>query len=152
MLTRIQRIMDEKGLSVSTLADEIGVKRPTMTHTMTGRNNPSLDIVSKILERYKEISSDWLLFGVGAMNKPNTPIQQGLFDQVSDSPLVAKSEEAPVYQTQREAPLKNMTAIAIDSENRTDKQKEAERKVSKILIFFSDSTFETFIPETTPKK
>ncbi|MEI7677327.1 MAG: helix-turn-helix transcriptional regulator, partial [Bacteroidales bacterium] len=63
MLNRIQKIMDDKGLTVSSLADEIGVKRPTMTHTLSGRNNPSLDIISKILERFPEVSSDWLMFG-----------------------------------------------------------------------------------------
>ena len=34
---------------------------------MSGRNNPSLDVVGKILRSFEEIDSDWLILGKGKM-------------------------------------------------------------------------------------
>ncbi len=148
MLTRIQKIMDEKQLSISAFADEIGVKRPTMTHTMTGRNNPSLDIISKILERYNEINADWLLFGKGSMYKNYTPTQAGLFDQLEN--VKSNSEEDSILKNEQEHSLK-IPPVIFEEEKYSKKTNANEKKISKILIFFSDNTFETFIPEDKQK-
>ncbi len=149
MLTRIQKIMDAKELSVSTFADEIGVKRPTMTHTMTGRNNPSLDIISKILERFQDVNSDWLLFGKGSMYKTHSSIQPGLFDQLENSGF-AEEQNANLKKEQEQSV--KLSAISFEEEKPLKKSKESDKKISKILIFFSDNTFETFLPEDNLKK
>lgn len=149
MLTRIQKIMDAKELSVSTFADEIGVKRPTMTHTMSGRNNPSLDIISKILERFQEVNSDWLLFGKGSMYKTLSSTQPGLFDQLENSGF--PEEQNANFKKEQEKSVK-LSAISFEEEKPLKKLKESDKKISKILIFFSDNTFETFLPEDNLKK
>lgn len=37
-------------------------------HIISGRNNPSLDVLLKILERFTYVDSDWLLFGKGEID------------------------------------------------------------------------------------
>ena len=37
---------------------------------MTGRNQPSLDVARKILAKYPEISTEWLIMGMGEMLRP----------------------------------------------------------------------------------
>jgi transcriptional regulator with XRE-family HTH domain len=150
MLTRIQRIIDEKGLSISAFADEIGVNKPSMAHTMSGRNRPSLDFITKILERYTEISSEWLIFGHGLMLKSNAPIQQVLFDTMPisfEDQKIARPETSISPDNNRSNGI-----VSLDVIPNHLKTNEDERKISKILIFFSDSTFETFIPESMTKK
>ncbi|MBU3928200.1 MAG: helix-turn-helix domain-containing protein, partial [Bacteroidetes bacterium] len=57
--------MEKRGLSPAQFADEIGLKRSSLSHILSGRNNPSLDVIMKIKARYDEVNTDWLLFGTG---------------------------------------------------------------------------------------
>ena len=59
MKDRIQRIIDEKNLTPSKFADEVGLNRPAVSHILNGRNNPGLDALQHILHRYPEINGSW---------------------------------------------------------------------------------------------
>lgn len=150
MLSRIKRIMDEKGLSISAFADEVGVKRPAMTHTLTGRNNPSLDIVTKILETYTDISPDWLMFGKGAMKKANTPVQQGLFEEFEDD-AEAASTVAPELNNQTIVSPKEAKSAPAEIVPILAPKSDVEKRISRIMVFYTDNTFETFIKEEISK-
>ena len=67
MIERIKQILSEKQLSASRLADMIGVPRSTISHILSGRNNPSLELVQKILDTFPDIPSEWLVRGQGLM-------------------------------------------------------------------------------------
>lgn len=154
MKKRIEQLMEEKNLTITSLADEIGVKRPTIAHAMSGRNKPSLDVVTKILERFRDINSDWLLFGKDPMIKSSVPVQQELFSDtvVQNTQSVTKPEEGSNLQPPPpvETGIRSITAIQSTGESQARKT-DCDKKVSKILIFFSDNTFETFVPESSKK-
>ncbi len=67
MVTRILQILKEENLTASQFADIIDVQRSSMSHILSGRNNPSLDFVHKILKAFPNINTDWLMFGTGTM-------------------------------------------------------------------------------------
>lgn len=67
MENRIQKIIDKQGISLNAFAQEIGVNRSTVSHILTGRNKPSVEVLQKILKRFPELSTDWLLLGNGGM-------------------------------------------------------------------------------------
>jgi transcriptional regulator with XRE-family HTH domain len=72
MVDRILLILKVKNLTASKFADEIGVQRSSISHILSGRNLPSLNLIQKILKTFPEVSSEWLLNGVGPMSKtPN---------------------------------------------------------------------------------
>ena len=56
MIERIMEIMRNKGFNSSRFAEEIGIQRAAMSHILNGRNNVSLDVCKKILEKFPEIS------------------------------------------------------------------------------------------------
>ena len=56
MRSRISKILQEEGMTASKLADEIGVQASSISHIMSGRNNPSIDFVQKLLERFRAIN------------------------------------------------------------------------------------------------
>lgn len=85
---RIRLIMQEYNNSPSAFADEIGVQRPAISHIMSGRNRPSLDVVMKILKAYDQINPQWLLTGEGKMK------QLDLFGEINKSEDIKKSEES----------------------------------------------------------
>lgn len=69
MKDRILKIIDFYKLNSAAFAVKVGIQNSQLSHIKSGRNEPSLDIVKKILEKCPEISSDWLIFGTGDMVK-----------------------------------------------------------------------------------
>jgi hypothetical protein len=67
MNERLLKIMEHFNYSPSIFADEIGVIRSSISHIISGRNNPGLELLQKVLIRFPQISSDWLLLARGEM-------------------------------------------------------------------------------------
>ena len=63
---RLQQILDYYGLSMAAFAEEIGVQRSSISHILSGRNKPSLDVGRKILSSFEEVDMYWLLNGKGS--------------------------------------------------------------------------------------
>lgn len=59
--------MQAKNITAKQFAVEIGIQPSGMSHILSGRNNPSLEFVSKVIRRYPEIDANWLLLGKGEM-------------------------------------------------------------------------------------
>ncbi|HOY30675.1 MAG TPA: hypothetical protein PKW80_02235 [Bacteroidales bacterium] len=89
--------MKIKNLTPSKFADEIGIQRSSMSHIMGGRNLPSLDLITKILKKYPDINSEWLIQGEGPMLKT---IQIDLFEQQTEK--LPTEIPTPVMDTQPE--------------------------------------------------
>ena len=69
MVDRIKQIIEYVQMSPTAFADTIGINRSSLAHIFSGRNQPSLDVAKKILTSFPEISTEWLIMGVGLMIK-----------------------------------------------------------------------------------
>lgn len=67
MINRINLILKAKNITARQFAEEIGIQPSGISHIMSGRNNPSLEFVNKVVRRYPEIDANWLLLGRGEM-------------------------------------------------------------------------------------
>lgn len=67
MVNRINLILKAKNITARQFAEEIGIQPSGMSHILSGRNNPSLEFVMKVMRRYPEIDINWLMFGKGEM-------------------------------------------------------------------------------------
>tara|TARA_B100001059_G_scaffold236816_1_gene290856 strand:- start:16608 stop:16985 length:378 start_codon:yes stop_codon:yes gene_type:complete len=63
ILNRIQELMKNNELSSSQFAERLGVQRSGISHILSGRNKPSLELISKIHFKFDSVSIQWLLFG-----------------------------------------------------------------------------------------
>ncbi len=81
MIARIQKIIHHRKLTSSAFADKIGVPRSTISHIISGRNNPSLEFIQKVLDNFPEIRTEWLVRGEGQMLKAsNTLFPEEIFE------------------------------------------------------------------------
>lgn len=48
-------------------AQSVGVPQAILSHILSGRNKPSLEVVKKILVAYPQLNPQWLIFGKGEM-------------------------------------------------------------------------------------
>ena len=60
---RIQLIIKANKESPSSFADKVGIKRSNLSHVLSGRNNPSLDFLAKVISTYPNVNASWLLTG-----------------------------------------------------------------------------------------
>ena len=146
MKDRILAFLQSENKSYAQFAEEIGVQPSGISHILSGRNNPSLDFVVKMLERYESLSTDWLLFGRGPMYRDAS--QPALFDVEPLNPAHDDSGHEPVPDaasetfTRPEAP-----ETAPGRENRlADPVSVPGKRLEKVLLFYSDKTFNEYIP------
>ncbi len=164
---RIALIISTKGMTNAEFAEAINVQPSNISHIMSGRNKPSLDLVMKILKRFPELRTEWLLNGKGAMNQ-----EQNLFDlmemdrsrpashtarekpkpaeipeqkeSVKPEVVERRPELSPGYRTGGEKDRQDSGHN--DLKNSIIKEKFPDKKVEKIVIFYADKTFELFTP------
>ena len=137
---RIIRIMQDKNMNPTRFAEEIGIQRAAMSHIKLGRNNPSADVLTKIIERFEDINPGWLLTGKGSM-KLVPDHSDGLFDY-------NQPEDATRYAANKTRENDNSV---IEKEVVVYKDRP-EKKATKIVVFFSDHTYDTFIPEDSERR
>ena len=89
MVERINLLLKAKNITARQFAEEIGIQPSGMSHILSGRNNPSLDFVMKVVKRWPEININWLMFGKGEM-------YVGL---PSSAPIVSQAEEPMPAET-----------------------------------------------------
>lgn len=105
MVDRIKRVMDFYKETPASFAEKIGVNRSNLTHLFSGRNQPSLDFAKKVLTAFPEVSTEWLIMGVGEMIKDpaeeitvkRTFVQTDLFSNVDEG--VEDTEETEAVQS-----------------------------------------------------
>lgn len=159
MKERIKKIMESENMTPARFADSLQIGRAVISHILNGRNNPSLDVITRILSQMPNIDSQWLLTGSGSMYKSeinnfSTDIKnQGnlpdLFSQLS------QESENSVYSTKDSANLKYPKENVVEHNQKEVQEtineriiyKEApSKKVKQIIIYYTDNTFEAFTP------
>jgi transcriptional regulator with XRE-family HTH domain len=135
MKDRLLKLITGMGLTAAKFADEIGVQRSGISHILSGRNQPSYDFMLKILARYPEINTDWLMLGKGEMIRPmetqNKPVQADLF---AGGPLNTSGKEQ--HQLEKFKPKETENNPQVTNVN------SAER----IVFFYPDGTYTTYFP------
>ena len=121
---RIEKVMCSLGLNARQFATEIHVQPGTISNMMSGRNNPSLEVMKRIMERYPTLNPEWLIAGRGEMWRTAPGNEPGLFDAQAPDPkekaVKAQKEEPQVIAA---APLK---------------------QISRIVVYYTDNTYQEF--------
>jgi transcriptional regulator with XRE-family HTH domain len=145
MKERLLEFLKSENKSSAQLAEEIGVQASGISHILSGRNNPSLDFILKMLEKYQFLSTDWLLFGKGSMYKEIK--MQSLFDEANLSERKNVAPEVILDPGFRPGEEKQ---AAIEPMNLEPGSKVSGKRsaISRIVMFYDDSSFEEYSPRT----
>ena len=114
---RIEKIILQLNMTSSQFAAEIGVQNSTLSHILNNRNNPSLDVLKKILSRFTEVSADWLILGQGSMMRLEKHSKEPtLFDSIDENSSTSMGsvqsealEKASAYSFNQNEMLNNRT-------------------------------------------
>lgn len=163
---KIKQILIDKNLTPSYFADEIGVQRSSISHILSGRNRPSFDIIQKIIRRFPELGYEWIMEEDSQMGGQSVPsgyssssrsVNRPLSDRPdrysSGQPAGPYPAQSPGVRSQRnEIPAANYPIQQPPAElpGITDSpvisSLTAEKKVERILIFYTDGSFREYTP------
>ncbi|MBR6354458.1 MAG: helix-turn-helix transcriptional regulator [Paludibacteraceae bacterium] len=121
---RLIQLMESEGMNAKSFAQEVGISQGTLSNIMGGRNKPSLEVLQAVLNRFRTVQSDWLILGVGNMYRTNG-------EALPPQPQETKQESTSSEHQQ--------TTISTE-ENNTNPS--SARRVTKIMVFYDDGTFE----------
>lgn len=151
-IKRLEIILDYYTLNASSFADKIGVQRSSLSHLLSGRNKPSLDFILKILEVFPDVDLYWILNGKGTFPKkseqfdktvnnveqvvkhniPTPPsadiIPENLFSEIKIPPVI------PTLETKK-------------IENKNSDTESDSTEIDKIVIFYKNGTFKSYVPD-----
>ena len=138
---RILEFLKSENKTSAQFAEEIGVQPSGISHILSGRNNPSLDFVVKMLEKYSFISSEWLLFGKGSMYKgtfsPDLFSSVEPVDNEKSSVADIRSEKNAIPESPSGGDISD-AKVSIPGKTRSG--------VAKIVWFFEDGSFIEYYP------
>lgn len=76
MKAKILELMQREGLKPGQLAELLDISPAIISHILSERNKPSLDLLCKILRRFPQINPDWLLLDSPHMYRSEVPAQE----------------------------------------------------------------------------
>ena len=121
---RIEQVKDTLGLTARQFAAEIRVQPGTISNMMAGRNNPSLEVMKRIMDRYPTLNPEWLIAGRGEMWRTVPGEEAGLFDM-----LPPDAKDKKVRTAQKEEPQ----VLAAPP-----------KQIKNIVVYYTDGTYEEF--------
>lgn len=121
---RIVKLMEVQQVTARRFASEIGIQASTVSNIVNERNNPSLEVLQRILSTYPSVSPDWLILGSGSMYREINDSQQlKLFDiepiekvHTSDSQALESSRRVSENQIKK-AVRNTQSAIQANSQS-----------------------------------
>ncbi|MFN3850618.1 MAG: helix-turn-helix transcriptional regulator [Spirosomataceae bacterium] len=139
---KIRKLIIDKNLTSTKFADDIDVPRPSISHILSGRNKPSLEIVQKIIKKYPELGLEWVIeeedFNTpnntqNAVNQSNIPPRRiGYLNRELNERKIPEQNNVQ----------SNLGAISNGVNfNGMSISDGANKTIKKITVFFTDGTF-----------
>ncbi|NCC74326.1 MAG: helix-turn-helix domain-containing protein [Sphingobacteriia bacterium] len=161
MLERIKQIMEQQRLNASQFAEKIGIQRSTLSHILSGRNKPSLDVVQRILAEFPDVDAEWLLNGVGSVvyrskQLISVPPDQGpkkttfpdLFSglDTETTQIAHSTTDKSGMNTNKNAENKTVTNDISRLENVMHKMQDniSADSIEQIVLFYSNGTCKVY--------
>lgn len=143
MIDQIQTILRKEDISASQLAEKIGVQRSSISHILSERNKPSLDFITKLLEAFPHINSEWIITGKGSYRK-ETEIKKPITAPSISTPINLFNPPIEIKpEVKKETPIpETIKANSPISEPKTNSKK----KTVKVITFYDDNTFDEYLP------
>ena len=148
MHDRLKQFLTMENLSPARFAEELGIQRSGVSHLLSGRNKPSFEFLQKMMKVFPDVNYEWLILGKGRPYKNDRPVPEtssipDFFTEPDDS-STGEIEDLFV-DTQgfgTEIPPAQLAENRIKSLPPTPTQSENGKKIARIIVFFTDGTFE----------
>ncbi len=150
MKDRLQQFLDLKNISAARLADMMGIQRSALSHILGGRNKPSFDFISKFITLFPYVNAEWFITGKGEAFKNMS--STGAAPAATPAPVqtaapatataVAPAPAPAAAAAVQIEPQENDDDFPIAVKEEMEEDRPRERRISRIIILFSDGTYQ----------
>jgi transcriptional regulator with XRE-family HTH domain len=135
--SRIRRVLGHYELSAYKLGKEISITNATALNLVSGKVNPSFDVLSRLKMRYPELNANWLLVGEGHMfldpnlnPNVNTVFPPDLIESKNEL-IAALNENIRIKDEQLQQLREELRAYRAASDLMKSKERISEDEVKK---------------------
>ena len=149
MKEKLRILIQNENLTASKLAEILEIKPAGISHILSGRNNPSFELICKIVNKFPQVNPYWLLGDAENMYN-ETPSNTKVADLASESvglfgKVGVDSEKRVQVQDVQDA--RNRTSES----SATAQLMSVENlgfgsEVERIIVIYKDKSFESFNP------
>lgn len=123
---RLEHFLNLYDLSAATLAEKIDINRSTISHLLSGRNKPSLDLIIKLHEKFPDIDLEWWIYGKGNFNQQE--------NDNKELPVPKEQSEQHIPEREHEEKKRHIPSLKTNT----------SKKIERILILYEDGSFEDY--------
>lgn len=142
MNNRLKQFLAAENITQAQFADNINVVRASVSHILSGRNNPSFDFIKAMMLKYPRLNMEWLMFGKGRMYKDSEPYPEQFESDrlfpIDPEPFPRIEESVPMDVT----PAPTLATSELNTSTELPQNPVKQRKISKIIVLFDDGTFQ----------
>jgi|AACY02.2.fsa_nt_gi Helix-turn-helix. len=157
--SRIAELIETKSLTNKQFADRLSLNPAIVSHILSGRNKPSLYVIQQIEREFTDVNIAYLLNGKGRLllsqppnaTAPSSPREEPQQAYSTAGPEALRPEGLRAVAPPGSTPLSAVRAQSEQSAqeftnvNKASAKGEAPaRRVERIVIFYSDKTFEEY--------
>lgn len=141
MNTRLKQFLAAENISQSQFADTIKVVRASVSHVLSGRNNPGYDFIKAIMTAYPALSMEWLILGRGKMYR-ESPTDAVTAPPEPDFPPIYHEPDLFENLDKQDENIPVVEVVPTVSQTTVPSPVVKQRKVVKVTIFFDDGTYQ----------
>lgn len=141
MNTRLKQFLAAENITQSQFADTINVVRASVSHVLSGRNNPGYDFIKAIMTAYPALSMEWLILGRGKMYR-DSPTDAVTAPPEPDFPPIYHEPDLFENLGNQDENIPVVDDVPTVSQTIIPSPVVKQRKVVKVTIFFDDGTYQ----------
>lgn len=132
MKSRLIKLLESEQLSPSRFAEIIGVQRSAISHILSGRNYPSLDMLSRILKFFPSLSAEWLFRGTDPM----------YLNEINPSFMTNTAPSEPIQKVDESIISEPLIIDSVQEKQNVTTSPDTSDSFNKIIVCYPDQTFE----------
>lgn len=159
---RIKELIDHQGLNNGEFAKVINVNPSIISHILSGRNKPSLQLIESIKSEFTNVNLDYLLTGKGSLFNEITNVNTE--DEVESFPDLTSVSGFPMDGVRHAAIPGSMPSYSQEAAGPVPKEKPAndksgpaptlpsagsEEDIEQIVVFYKNGTFKVYRSATS---
>ena len=149
MKEKLRILIQNENLTASKLAEILEIKPAGISHILSGRNNPSFELICKFINKFPQVNPYWLLGDAENMYNEapsNTKVADSALESIG---LFGKGH----VETENRPQVQDVE----DARNRTSYSSTTAQPISveglgfgseveRVIVIYKDKTFESFNP------
>ena len=149
---KIKQIMKKAEMNVSQFSEATGINISTLSQILNGNNKASLEVLTKIKNRFNFISTEWLFLNKGEMSVQIDNSQSAdLFNKTNvtaSNPITNEPPQIPKNLPENNPNERKQESVSFQQNPPQIQQvfvEKSQKKIIRITVYFDDNSYQDLV-------